>query len=163
MIVTRRIPTPPPLTERIDYMAKKYFSLIVVTLCAAGAAFGALGSVLGSFEAPEKSIRGLAHSGTYLHVLMHPKTVYNLNPNNGSVYGSWTTPSTNNNRGLAYTATGHVWVGSHDNDTVYNCIRPRSPADGRRGRRRRRAPLERQRPLLHLASSAFRRQRHFLF
>jgi hypothetical protein len=52
---------------------------------------------------------------------MHPRTVYNLNPNNGSVYGSWTTPSNNNNRGLAYTATGHVWVGSHDNDTVYNC------------------------------------------
>jgi hypothetical protein len=97
------------------------FAVVAATLCIASMAFAALGDVLGSYEAPANNIRGLAHSGTYLHVLIHPDVVYNLNPANGSVRGSWTVPSSTSNRGLAYSAGGHVWVGSYNNDRVYDC------------------------------------------
>lgn len=102
-------------------MARNWFSFVVATLCAAGVASGALGDILGSYRAPANNIRGLARSGAYLHVLVHPNRVYNLNPGNGSVRGSWAVPSSTSNRGLAYSAIGHVWVGSYNNDTVYNC------------------------------------------
>jgi len=97
------------------------FLVVAVTLCVVSMAFGAMGDILGSYKAPSNNIRGLAHSGTYLHVLVHPDTVYNVNPGNGSVRGSWTVPSSTSNRGLAYSSGGHVWVGSYNNDTVYNC------------------------------------------
>ncbi len=97
------------------------FWVVAVTIFVVSMAFGAMGDILGSYKAPSNSIRGLAHSGTYLHVLVHPRTVYNLNPGNGSVRGSWAVPSSTSNRGLAYSSGGHVWVGSYNNDTVYNC------------------------------------------
>ncbi|MEE9457198.1 MAG: hypothetical protein V3W11_08610 [bacterium] len=102
-------------------MVRSWFCILILSLCAAGVALAALGDILGSYRAPSNSIRGLAHSGTYLHVLVHPRTVYNLNPGNGSVRGSWPVPSSTSNRGLAYSTTGNVWVGSYNNDTVYRC------------------------------------------
>jgi len=97
------------------------FLVIVAIFCLATAAFGALGDILGSFQAPNNNIRGLAHSGTYLHVLVHPNGVYNVNPANGSIRGSWTAPSSSSNRGLAYSATGHLWIGSYNDDRIYDC------------------------------------------
>lgn len=102
-------------------MARSYFLLVLITLWGASVALAALGDILGSYQAPSNNIRGLAHSGTYLHVLVHPNAVYNVNPASGSVYGSWTAPSSASNRGLAYSEGGHVWVGSYNDDTVYNC------------------------------------------
>jgi len=102
-------------------MGRNCFRLALITLCAVSVAFAALGNVLGSYRAPSNNIRGLARSGTYLHVLVHPNIVYNVNPANGSVRGSWTAPSSTSNRGLAYSAGGYVWVGSYNNDTVYRC------------------------------------------
>jgi len=97
------------------------FWVVAILLCVASVAFGATGSILGSYKAPSNNIRGLAHSGTYLHVLVHPNMVYNVNPGNGSVLGSWAVPSGSSNRGLAYSATGNVWVGSYNNDVIYPC------------------------------------------
>ncbi|MGD8719454.1 MAG: hypothetical protein PVH29_11625 [Candidatus Zixiibacteriota bacterium] len=97
------------------------FLITLTLLCAVGVSFAAMGSIVSSFQAPTNNIRGMAHSGTYIHVLVHPNAVYHIHPTNGSVYGSWNVPSSSSNRGLAYTSGGHIWVGSYNNDTLYDC------------------------------------------
>jgi len=97
------------------------FWVVAAIFCVVTMAFGAMGEILGSYKAPSNNIRGLAHSGTYLHVLVHPNAIYNVNPGNGSVLGSWTAPSSSSNRGLAYSATGNLWIGSYNDDVIYRC------------------------------------------
>ncbi|UCH77411.1 MAG: hypothetical protein JSU81_06635 [Candidatus Coatesbacteria bacterium] len=97
-------------------------TLLALTLVAA-AALAALGDVVGSFKAPGANTRGLARSSTRLYLLNFgsPSRIYLLAPVTGSVYDSWAIPFGNNCRGLAYAASGHLWVGNYGNDYVYDC------------------------------------------
>jgi hypothetical protein len=95
----------------------------VAAVLAAGAAFAALGEVVGSFSGPDNNIRGVGRSSDYLYVigLSSPNMVYRCNPTTGSVFGSWPTPYIAPNRALAVTWGDHVWVGSERENVVYEC------------------------------------------
>ena len=100
-----------------------YAVIGAAAVLAAGAAFAALGEVVGSFLGPDDSIRGVGRSTSYLYVigLSSPNMVYRCNPTSGSVYDAWETPYTTQNRALAVTWGDHVWVGSNRDDVVYEC------------------------------------------
>lgn len=103
---------------------KKIVAAALATIFATAAAYASLGSVVSSFRAPGNEVRGLARSGTRLHVMIfgNPTRVYRVAPVNGSVYGSWAVSFGNNCRGLAFSEGGRLWVGNYGNDYVYDCV-----------------------------------------
>ncbi len=98
-------------------------ALVTTTFMATSAA-ATLGSVVSSFRAPAASVRGLARSGTRLHVMIFgsPTRIYRVAPVTGSIYGSWVSSFGNNCRGLAFSEGGHLWAGNYGNDYVYDCV-----------------------------------------
>lgn len=105
-------------------MGKKAVATALATLCIAAAAQASLGSVVSSFRAPGTDVRGLARSGTRLHVMIFgsPTRIYRVAPVTGSVYASWASSFGNNCRGLAFSEGAHLWVGNYGNDRVYDCV-----------------------------------------
>jgi len=105
-------------------MGKKFITAALATTLIATAAYASLGSVVSSFRAPGADVRGLAHSGNRLHVMIFgsPTRIYRVAPVSGAVYGSWPVPFGNNCRGLAFSEGGHLWVGNYGNDYVYDCV-----------------------------------------
>lgn len=83
----------------------------------------ALGDVVSSFRAPGTSVRGMARSGTRLHIIIYgsPTRVYRVAPVSGSVYGSWATTFNRNCRGLGFSEGGYLWVGCYADNHVYKC------------------------------------------
>jgi hypothetical protein len=104
-------------------MKKVLIIAAVVLVVRAATAFGALGDIVSSFRAPATQPRGLARQNQYLFVLDYnsPNRVYRVHPTNGSVVGSWPTPYSTGNRGLAYIFGGNLYVGCWSNDTIYRC------------------------------------------
>lgn len=101
--------------------------IIALTAAAAFAAaadcFAALGDVVSSFRAPGTSVRGMARSGTRLHIVVFgdPTVIYRVAPVSGSVYGSWPTAFNRYCRGLGFSEGGYLWVGCYENNHVYKC------------------------------------------
>jgi hypothetical protein len=106
-----------------EMLAKYVATLMIVLGVGASSCCATLGDVLGSFRAPGTSVRGMARSGTRLHVLVfgNPTRIYRISPTTGSVYGSWALSCGENCRGLAFSEGGHLWIGNYGNDCVYDC------------------------------------------
>jgi len=105
-------------------MLAKYVATLMIAFGAGTASVCAtLGDVVSSFRAPGASVRGMARSGTRLHVLVfgNPTRIYRVSPTTGSVYGSWALSCGDNCRGLAFSESGHLWVGNYGNNYVYDC------------------------------------------
>jgi hypothetical protein len=89
---------------------RKASLLAVATLCAAGAAFAALGDVAGSFPIPGGGQAGLGISDSYLYVCNYSASRISLaHPTTGSIYRSFTAAGGTNTRGLAYQSGGYLW------------------------------------------------------
>ncbi|MGD8718910.1 MAG: hypothetical protein PVH29_08825 [Candidatus Zixiibacteriota bacterium] len=101
---------------------KKYVFLALAVLFLASTAFAALGDIIASWELPISSPRGVAKSIDHIYYLAYqsPNVVVRLD-NAGSFVSSWTCPHSTQNRGLAYSWGGYIWVGCYGNDQVYCC------------------------------------------
>lgn len=104
-------------------LARHMATLILALGAGAAPVYAALGDVVSSFRAPGTSVRGMARSGTRLHLLVfgEPTRIYRLAPVSGSICGSWVPSFGNNCRGLAFSEVGRLWVGNYANDCVYDC------------------------------------------
>lgn len=86
--------------------------LLAALMMAAAVAFGALGDIVASFQVGS-ACAGLARSNGYLYSNYYssPGTIYRVNADTGSIYGSFTGPSGGgNSRGLAYGWNSHLYV-----------------------------------------------------
>jgi len=89
---------------------RKASLLAVATLCAAGAAFAALGDVVGSFAIPGGAQAGMARANAVLFVTNYSQArIYRCNYNTGSITGSFAAAGGTNTRGLAYQWGGYLW------------------------------------------------------
>jgi hypothetical protein len=89
---------------------KKCLVVTLVTLVAAGMAFGALGQVIRSFAIPGGASAGLARSNGYLYSVYYTGSrIYRVAPTTGSIYNSFTAAGGINTRGLAYQWGGYLW------------------------------------------------------
>jgi hypothetical protein len=90
-------------------------SLIIAgTLCAAAAAFAALGDVVASWPSPGSVPCAVARSNDALFVYCNDPQgphIYRMTPDTGSVYGSFPALEGKNTRGLAYVWGDHLWQG----------------------------------------------------
>jgi len=88
----------------------KWLVIVVATLCAAGAVFGALGTVIRSFPIPGGACGGLARSNGVLYSVNYTQgRIYAMNPTTGSVTNSFAAAGGTNTRGLAYQFGGYLW------------------------------------------------------
>lgn len=90
-----------------------------ILLLAMGAAWGAFGDILGSFPAPDQLPIALAWENAHLWVycIDPPCLVYRVNPNNGSVYTSFS-PPTARGRGLTWNGT-YLWYGVYSPNVIW--------------------------------------------
>jgi hypothetical protein len=87
---------------------KKLLIVTLAGLCAAAAAYGALGDIVGSFQVSNNNA-GLGISSRYLYCNDYsPGVIYMVNPTNGSVYGSFNSVHSTYSRGLAFDGT-YLW------------------------------------------------------
>ena len=87
---------------------RKASLVAVATLCAAGAAFGALGDIVGSFRVSNQCA-GLAISSRYLYSNDYsPGVIYLVHRTTGSVYSTFNSVHTSNSRGLAFDGN-YLW------------------------------------------------------
>ncbi len=89
---------------------KKVLIVTVAGLCAAAAAYGALGDVVGSYAIPGGANAGLG-IGTYLYVDNYSSSRITVaNPLTGSEIATFASAGGSNNRGLAYADPGgYLW------------------------------------------------------
>lgn len=90
-------------------MSKKgLLTFAALSLVAAAAAYGTLGSVVNSFQV-SNNCAGLGISSGYLYSNDYsPGVIYRVHPTTGSVYGSFNSVHTSYSRGLAYDGT-YLW------------------------------------------------------
>lgn len=89
---------------------RKASLVVFATLCAAGAAFAALGDVVGSFPIPGSAQAGMARANAVLFVNNYSSArIYRCNYDTGSVTGSFAAAGGTNTRGLAYSWGGNLW------------------------------------------------------
>ncbi len=118
---------------------KKVVLVVTASLCAAAAAFGALGDVVNSFPAPASYPIALAVPGNYTDYLWvycnsGRYSIYRLQGLTGSVVSSYISPQGSYTRGLAYSYDGggglpagnFLWMGNYSTDRIYRC----NPANG---------------------------------
>lgn len=87
---------------------KKALIATLAALCVAAAAYGALGSVVGSFQVSNNNA-GLAISSGYLYCNDYsPGVIYRVHPTTGSVYDSFNAVHTSYARGLAFDGN-YLW------------------------------------------------------
>jgi hypothetical protein len=87
---------------------KKLLTVTLAGLCAAAAAYGALGDIVGSFQVSNNNA-GLGISSRYLYCNDYsPGVIYMVNSTNGSIYGSFNSVHSTNSRGLAFDGT-YLW------------------------------------------------------
>lgn len=89
-------------------------TIIVIILALAGAAFGEMGDVVGSFPLPEciGQCGGLGRSDNYLYFLeidLEYANIYRMNPITGRVYNHYPGPGGYTTRGLAY-GSGYLYT-----------------------------------------------------
>lgn len=88
---------------------KKALIATLAALCVAAAAYGDLGTVVGSYPIPGGGQAGLG-IGTYLYVGNYSASRITVaNPLNGSVVASFANAGGGSTRGLAYAAPGYLW------------------------------------------------------
>lgn len=88
---------------------KKALLTTLAGICAAAAAYGALGDVVGSYPIPGGGQAGLG-IGTYLYVSNYSSSrITAANAMTGSVVTSYSNAGGSNTRGLAYAAPGYLW------------------------------------------------------
>ncbi len=89
---------------------------VTLLLLAAGAAFAAEG-IVNSFGAPATDVTGLAYAQGSLYAVTASKTVYKLDPSDGTVQGSFTTAMLNAPNGIGY--AGSLLYITNGTSTVY--------------------------------------------
>jgi len=113
---------------------KKVLLVITTSLCAAAAAFGALGDVLNSFPAPATYPIALGIAGDYTNFLWvycnaSPFRIYQISGITGSLLSSYVSPQGSATRGLTYSYNGggglpsgsYLWMGNYGTDYIYRC------------------------------------------
>jgi hypothetical protein len=112
---------------------KKAVMLTLALALAAGAAYGALGTVVASFSSPATYpiALGIPTNQTYLWAYCNssPYRIYRMNGSTGSVYSSYVSPQGTYTRGLTYSFNGggglptgsYLWMGNYSTDRIYRC------------------------------------------
>jgi hypothetical protein len=104
---------------------KKVLFLAVASALAASFAFGALGDIVASFQAPADWPIALAvppnyHEWLWVFCLARGYCIYRVSGNTGSLYSSFTSPFAHYTRGLTYSRDGggglpggnYLWIGN---------------------------------------------------